>query len=449
MEKNNLTYINVEDIHPHPDNPRKVLADIEELAESIKAKGVMQNLTVVPRDEGGYTAIIGHRRLAASKLAGLTEVPCVVVEMSYKEQLGTMLLENIQRSDLTVIEQAQGFQMMIDLGETVETVAEKTGFSKSTVKRRIEIARLDREKLEAAAERKQLTIGDLDKLTQIDDVAQRNAVLGSVGTSNFEYAFSSAIKKQKIAKALPYFKAAIKELGLKKMDKNDKYSSKYERLYNKTIRLQEWDVTTPIFPGKVPDGLLYLLDESWGDVEFYVKRKKEPPKKKTKAEKEREARIEEKWKQLREIREAAYESRKAFISRQSLNGNNFQSMTAGAALIAHYASNSYTDVKITAADELLGVTATTDYADNRNKRTEAILGLSCYKLPELIYLLYGDKPTLCYASGDTKLYPIKVGVPMLDMLYAWLELLGYELTDAEKQLRDGTHEIYKNEDKEN
>lgn len=109
-----LVYIPITEIHSHPDNPRKELGDLSELAESIKVKGVMQNLTVVPRAEGGYTVIIGHRRMGASKLAGLTELPCVIVEMSDKDQVATMLLENMQRSDLTVYEQAQGFQMMFD-----------------------------------------------------------------------------------------------------------------------------------------------------------------------------------------------------------------------------------------------------------------------------------------------------------------------------------------------
>ena len=120
-----------------------------ELAESIKANGVLQNLTVVPNMvtgeisgetwQRGYKVIIGHRRLAAAKLAGLTEVPCVVTEMTPQEQVATMLLENMQRSDLTVYEQAQGFQMMLNMGETVETVSQKTGFSQSTVRRRVKL----------------------------------------------------------------------------------------------------------------------------------------------------------------------------------------------------------------------------------------------------------------------------------------------------------------------
>ena len=150
-----IKYIPVSKLWKHPDNPCKDLGDVTELAESIKVNGVLQNLTVVPLigeitkkwDGESYRVIIGHRRLAAAKLAGLEELPCVVVEMSEREQLSTMLTENMQRSDLTVYEQAQGFQMMLDLGDTEDQIAEKTGFSKSTVRHRLNIAKLDQEKL--------------------------------------------------------------------------------------------------------------------------------------------------------------------------------------------------------------------------------------------------------------------------------------------------------------
>jgi len=128
------------------------LADIDELAESIKARGVMQNLTVVPNPDkkDHYLVVIGNRRLTAARKAGLKTMPCSVVEMTEKEQISTMLLENMQRSDLSVSEQAQGFQLMLDLGETETTIAEKTGFSRSTVRHRLNLAKLDQETLGSA-----------------------------------------------------------------------------------------------------------------------------------------------------------------------------------------------------------------------------------------------------------------------------------------------------------
>lgn len=130
-ENRKIIYIPVDKLHSHPDNPRKNIGDVTELAESIKVNGIMQNLTVVPMTGyyyGDYTVIIGHRRLAAAKLAGLEALPCVIVELSEKEQVSVMLTENIQRSDLTVYEQAQGFQLMIDMGDDVTTIAKRRDF---------------------------------------------------------------------------------------------------------------------------------------------------------------------------------------------------------------------------------------------------------------------------------------------------------------------------------
>ena len=158
-----VTLIPANEIHPHPDNPRKDLGDLTELADSIKANGILQNLTVVPRVvtgeitgrtwQDGYTVVIGHRRLAAAKLAGLKELPCIVSDMGLRDQVRTMLMENIQRADLTIYEQAQGFQMMMDMGDTVEEIARKSGFSQSTVRRRVKLLALDQEKLKASVER--------------------------------------------------------------------------------------------------------------------------------------------------------------------------------------------------------------------------------------------------------------------------------------------------------
>lgn len=182
MEVKGIVTIGLEHIHPHPDNPRKDLGDLTELAESIKKNGIMQNLTVIPKEgePGEYITIIGHRRSAAAKLAGVTEAPCRVIEgMTDKEQMSTMLEENMQRNDLTIWEQAQGFQMMLDLGETEDTIAEKTGFSKKTIRHRLNIAKLDSKTL-MEKERQdgyQLSLTDLYELEKIKDVKTRDKIL--------------------------------------------------------------------------------------------------------------------------------------------------------------------------------------------------------------------------------------------------------------------------------
>lgn len=210
-----LKNIEIRKIHSHPDNPRKDLGDINELAESIRANGVMQNLTVVERADGEYTVIIGHRRLAASLKAGLDVVPCAVVKMDEKEQQSTMLVENMQRSDLTVYEQAQGFQMMLDLGSTEEEIAEKTGFSKQTVKHRINLAKLDQDILKEknADENFQMTLKDMYELEKIEDIDARNEILSTSGNSMVLKAkVSRYLEDQKKQQKRKIFYEKLKEL---------------------------------------------------------------------------------------------------------------------------------------------------------------------------------------------------------------------------------------------
>ena len=192
----------VAELKAHPQNPRRDLGDLTELADSIRENGVLQNLTVVPwlgevtgQPTGDYKGIIGHRRLAAAKQAGLTEVPCVVTMMTPAEQVKTMLMENMQRSDLTPLEQADGFQMMLDLGVTLDEVVQESGFSESTVRRRLKLRELDRQTLEDKLTQG-ATLMDLIKLEQLTDEKARNKVLATIGTNNFEYALNQALAEQ-------------------------------------------------------------------------------------------------------------------------------------------------------------------------------------------------------------------------------------------------------------
>ncbi len=204
-----IEYLRLDQLHPHPANPRKDLGDLTELAASIKAKGILQNLTVVPyysqvhkREMAGlYTVIIGHRRMAAAKLAGLTELPCVIAHMTDKEQIDTMAIENLQRSDLTAYEQAEHFQLMLDMGSTVAEVAERTGFSETTIRNRAKLTKLDKAKFKKA-EARGTTMTDFLKLNDIKDEQRRNEVLEHIGTNNFNQKYQAAIREEKDEKWL-------------------------------------------------------------------------------------------------------------------------------------------------------------------------------------------------------------------------------------------------------
>jgi ParB family chromosome partitioning protein len=161
----------------------------------------MQNLTVVPApaapgdrpEDAEYTVVIGHRRLAAAVAAGLETVPCRVADMDRKEQVATMLVENIQRADLTPIEQAESFQLMLDLGETVASVAERTGFSADTVRHRVELFKLPKDLLAEAVEERQVTLTDLARLEKVESVETRAQLLKFAGRPSFEAELAHAV----------------------------------------------------------------------------------------------------------------------------------------------------------------------------------------------------------------------------------------------------------------
>lgn len=126
--------ISVADIRPHPNNPRQDLGDLTELADSIRSQGVLQPITVAP-DPGnptGYVCLLGHRRHAASLVAGQQLIPAMVrTDLSASQQLVAMGVENVQRSDLTPVEEATWLQGLLDLGEVKRSQLSKvTGMGK-------------------------------------------------------------------------------------------------------------------------------------------------------------------------------------------------------------------------------------------------------------------------------------------------------------------------------
>lgn len=239
MKTTKVEIVAIEHIHPHPENPRKELGDLSELAESIKKNGVLQNLSIVPIDgqPNEYYALIGNRRYAASKLAGLTELPCRIIKgMSKKEQLATMLEENMQRSDLSIYEQAQGFQMMLDLGETEDTLVKKTGFSKSTIRHRLNLAKLDQQELKEKSDDEsfQLSLTDLYELEKIKDIQKRNEILKSARNSRelaceTQRAIKDIQRKKVEAKILELLKKAGIEEAPSKVQQ-EIYSSKWDTI---------------------------------------------------------------------------------------------------------------------------------------------------------------------------------------------------------------------------
>ena len=143
MESGRILYLPTEQLRPNPSQPRKIFDSdgLQELAASIQNYGILQPLTVRRRN-GEYELVAGERRLRAAKLAGLTEVPCILLTVD--EQLSSMvaLVENLQRRDLDYIEEAEGLaRLMRQYGLNQEQAAAKVGKSQSAVATKLRLLR--------------------------------------------------------------------------------------------------------------------------------------------------------------------------------------------------------------------------------------------------------------------------------------------------------------------
>lgn len=400
-----IEYIKIERIYPHPENPRQDVGDVTELAESIKAQGILQNLTVIPWLDvypekpapaaGAVVVVIGHRRLAAAKKAGLAELPCVVTTMDRKTQISTMLLENMQRADLTIPEQAHGFQLMMDLGATVEEISEQTGFAARTVQRRLQIAKLPKDLLQKSWEKGGCTLEEYAKIAALKSEGARNKVLRAVGTSNFDWELRKAKEDEDRVQALRNLKERFKAEGI------PKYSGKE---------------SSPQYNGKWDR----LLDEQ--------------SKKKMAADAQRKA--------LEDLTKRAYESRKAFIKgyqktpKDVLNEELLRWAVIGMTTATNYdllwelVEQKKKPYERPAAKDIL-----------EKIRQKPVLEVW------LIYAFTGDDASqrTFHPNWDEK-PPEYRRNERLERIYDFLNRLGYEVSDEERQMLDGTHALYGNKE---
>lgn len=473
--KSELVYIPIENLFPHPDNPRKDPGDLTELADSIKAKGVLQNLTVVrghaqtqeewskynklynenPSEElrekinakwyeDGYTVIIGHRRTEASRMAGLTELPCIIADMTPEEQVTTMMLENMQRSDLTVYEQAKGFQLMLDFGNTIETVAEKSGFSPTTVRRRIKLLELDEDKFKKS-EARNVSLFEYMELDKIKDIDLKNKVLDSIGTANFNNELKKAIEQEEIKK---YFDSVEAEVSKFATERDNISGCSWVTDYG------NWNKREVVVPDDI-DTVQYFYKKNDRYITLYKKEKEIPvdeEAKRIRAEKEadRDRRKEE----LKAASERAYELRKDAID--SISNSHAMKHLPGivAFLMKATCESNYIRVDEDDVAEIVDFdTYSEEYEDWTGEEIQA-------HFFEMIEAKAKDKVAVCmlkfaYACCQDSSsnnyydwYAKYVSNEELDRLYDFLCSLGYEMSDEEKALQNGTHEMFITEESE-
>ena len=444
--------IPINDLHPNPDNPRKDLGDLTELAASIKAKGILQNLTVVPRFSGnkldGFRIVIGHRRHAAAKLAGLEALPCIVACFTPQEEFETMMVENVHRSDLTVYEQAEGFQMMLDMGGSVEEVAQKTGFSETTIRRRVKLLELDKKKFHKAEERGG-TMQDYLKLNEIKNPELRNKVLDAIGTAEFNVALKNAVSQEENEAYIAEVKAAL-EAADWCQQVNSSECTGYKAPYSYVTCFNKWqknEVTRPDDADTVK--YVYYVNGSGHGSQFYLYKEKaasetvDPMAEKKKILGDELDQIN---KELNSISQNHQEAREEFIQNFTAFSSSEMDIASFAAKTMMWAAENRGNIDVDRLGNLLGVPVSADEemdtkAWNRElfNRPQRVLLCTAYALLEG----NGRKYTVRRYDYNTYLYtPAHDENLALDLIYSGLKSMGYEMSDEEKQMQNGTHPLF-------
>ena len=171
------TSLRLSDIEPDKEQPRKTFEDeaLSELADSIGKHGVLQPLVVRPSLSGGYTIIAGERRWRAARIAGLTEVPAIVKDVTDAEAMEIALIENLQREDLDPIEEAFGYRQLIErCNYTQEQAADRLGKSRTAVTNSLRLLQLE-PAVRELVHKGSLSTGHAKVLLGLSGTAQNNA----------------------------------------------------------------------------------------------------------------------------------------------------------------------------------------------------------------------------------------------------------------------------------
>lgn len=227
----------VADVMPNPGQPRKTFDKeaLETLADSIAKYGVLQPITVRRRADGKYLIIAGERRWRASQLAGLKDIPALVIEADDRLAAELALIENLQREDLNPIEEAEGYQSLIDdFGFTQEEIAEAVGRGRATIANSVRLLDLNPQVVELLRDGK-LTAGHAKPLSSLDHDLQfkiaEDAARAQRSVREVEQMVKRIKVRQRIAEAPPkeQRKTEIAQVERYLESLGDTLSQRYER----------------------------------------------------------------------------------------------------------------------------------------------------------------------------------------------------------------------------
>ena len=183
-QMSSIMMVEIDHISPNPDQPRKQFNQqtLNELADSIREKGIIQPIIAEDRGDGTYIVVAGERRYRAARLAGLTEVPVVSQDFTEDEKLEIALIENIQREDLNPIDEARALQHAIEQsGITQEQLAKRLGKSRPAIANALRLLRLESEMQDALAEGT-ITPGHARALLALSDDFERKQLFDRIVT---------------------------------------------------------------------------------------------------------------------------------------------------------------------------------------------------------------------------------------------------------------------------
>lgn len=197
----------IEKVIANPEQPRRqfLQEDLDDLTASIREKGVIQPLIVRSRDSGMYEIVAGERRWRASQAAQLHEVPVIIREYSDVEVLEVALIENIQRSDLNALEEAQSYKMLMDkFGHTQEKMAEALGKSRSHIANLVRLLHLP-EDVQGLVQERKLSAGHARALITTDNASEiaQKIVKGGLSVRATEALVKKAAAGETTPKAAP------------------------------------------------------------------------------------------------------------------------------------------------------------------------------------------------------------------------------------------------------
>lgn len=446
-----IQMIPIEALVHHPDNPRKDLGDLKELTASIKESGVMQNLTVVenPDDDETWLVVIGNRRLEACKAAGVKELPCVISDMDYKAQLATMMAENMQRVDLSLTEQAQGVQLMMDLGMDAKEISKRTGLRKDAVERRAIMARYDAGKVAEAIVRGG-TINDFLKLEQLPE-EYREGMLQHIGTHNFDYYIRQ--KKEDIASRANMAALIAKlETFATRIEKHGYVGAKVVDM----VRAQYWwrvtakDVENFRVPDDVRD-VHYYYHQRQADCDLVLLKEKTgmtDDEKREEEERRRKDYIDDQREHLDILDAALRDKRLEFIcNSDKLRYNKDAILRAFVQMVLEgKVHGRYDDYCKVSAETLMGVSFKDHGYASRPDLADLQKVMETRLLPVSLALLWAqlDNDSENPYEYDWSKREVRHRRSIrLGILYELLTECGYEMDDEEKAYMDGSHELYR------